>query len=89
MRVSPTSVRSIAAILAQVGGAIVGGALLAAAGYLGVSLLFMRADLGMALLGLQVYGIVLGFGVGAALARPMPVSEPVDGDRLGRPCSAA
>jgi hypothetical protein len=27
----------------------------------------MRADLGMGLLGLQVYGIVLGFGVGAGL----------------------
>jgi hypothetical protein len=65
---SPTpTTRSIAALLTQVGGAIAGGALLAAAGYLGVSLLFMGADFGMGLLGLQVYAIVLGFGIGAGL----------------------
>ena len=68
MRASPTSTtRLIGGILAQVGGAILGGAILAAASYLGISLLLMGADLGMVLLGLQVYGIVLGFGVGAGL----------------------
>ena len=68
MRASQTSTpRSIGGILVQAGGAILGGVLLAAASYLGVSLLFGGADLGMALLGLQVYGMVLGFGVGAGL----------------------
>ena len=68
MRASPTSTtRLIGGILAQAGGAILGGAILAAASYLGISLLLMGADLGMVLLGLQVYGIVLGFGVGAGL----------------------
>jgi hypothetical protein len=58
---------SAVAILAEVGGAIVGGLVIGAAFYFLAFFLFRGADLGMGLLAVQVFGIVLGFGVGAGL----------------------
>ena len=86
MSSSPKSaIGSNIALLAQAGGAILGGVLLAVASYLGVSLLFGGADLGMGLLGLQVYGSVLGFGVGAGLGAAL--GSRLSG-RQGRPILA-
>jgi hypothetical protein len=60
---SPTAV----AILAEVGGAIVGGIVLAALFYLGGFILFSGAGLGMGLLTVQIFAAILGVGVGAAV----------------------
>jgi hypothetical protein len=57
---------SALAILAEIGGAIVGGAVLAALFYLGGGILFSGAGLGMGLLTVQILAAILGFGVGAA-----------------------
>lgn len=53
------------AILAEVGGALLGGIVLAIALYYVVWLLFRGAGLGMGLLSLQVFGAAIGFGAGA------------------------
>jgi hypothetical protein len=54
-------------VLAELGGALVGGLIIAPLAYLLVGVLFMGAGLGMGLLTLQVFGIVIGFGLGAGL----------------------
>lgn len=57
--------RSALAIAAEVGGAIVGGLILAPLSAYLVGLLLLSAQLGMGLLSLQVFAAVIGFGVGA------------------------
>lgn len=59
--------RSVGAILAEIGGAVVGGLVLAVAGYFLAFVLFRGAGLGMGLLTVQIFGAVLGFGVGAGI----------------------
>lgn len=58
---------SAVAILAEVGGAIVGGLGGAVAFYFLAFFLFRGADLGLGLLAVQVFGAVIGFGAGAGL----------------------
>lgn len=68
MGVSRSSVGlSVPAIVAEIGGAIVGGVLMVPVFFLVVSLLFQGAGLGMGLLSLQVFAAVIGFGFGAGL----------------------
>ncbi len=64
-----TSPRPLSAmtVLAQAGGAVVGGVVLAALAYLGVGYALIGSDLGMGVLSLQVFGIIIGFGAGAGL----------------------
>lgn len=58
---------SAATLLAEIGGAIVGGIVMGAAFYFLTFFLFQGAGLGMGLLSLQVFGAVIGFGLGAGL----------------------
>jgi hypothetical protein len=55
----------VGAILAEIGGAIVGGVVVGAVLGVGSQLLLSVADLGMALLGVGVLATILGIGVGA------------------------
>lgn len=68
MRSTATPVpRSFVAILAEVGGAIVVGLLMAVAFGLLTAVLFQGAGLGMGLLVVQLWGAMVGFGVGAGV----------------------
>lgn len=65
MGVSRRPAPTARALLGEIGGAIVGGIIVAPLAALIVGLLFMGAGLGMGLLSLQVFAAVAGFGLGA------------------------
>ncbi len=62
---------SIGIILAEIGGALLGGLLLTVAFYFAVGLLLVGTpwgqQLGMGVLTLQIYAAIFGFGIGAGL----------------------
>lgn len=68
MRSSPKATfPPLPAILAELGGAILGGLILAPVFYLAVGFAMLGSDLGMGVLSLQVFAAILGFGVGAGV----------------------
>jgi hypothetical protein len=58
---------SSATLLVEFGGALLGGVVGGALGYLGSFFLFGGAGLGMGLLVAQIFGAIVGFGVGAGV----------------------
>lgn len=67
MQASTSAGLSPLRILAQLGGAIMGGVALAIVLYFLLGFLLLGAGLGMGLLAIQIFGLVIGFGVGAGL----------------------
>ncbi|MBC8162527.1 MAG: hypothetical protein H7Z42_15055 [Roseiflexaceae bacterium] len=62
---NPSAFSPIVLLLAEVGGALLGGIILALLSALGISLLLADANLGMGLLTAQIYAGILGWGLGA------------------------
>jgi hypothetical protein len=62
-----TGAPSAVALLGQLGGAIVGGLLLALLGYIGIGYALLPLQIGMGLLIIQLWAAVAGFGIGAGI----------------------
>jgi hypothetical protein len=56
---------SIAAVLAEIGGALLGGAVVGAISGVGAQVLLSGAGLGMGLLVAAIFAVIVGFGAGA------------------------
>jgi hypothetical protein len=78
MRSSPSTFPPGRVLLAEIGGAILGGIIVAPLAYFLVGFLFMGAGLGMGLLTVQFFGVIVGFGLGAGLGAGLV------GNRMGQ-----
>lgn len=67
MSSSTSTAPSVGSLLAQLAGAIVGGALVAIAAYFAVGYALLPLELGMGLLSIQLFAVIIGFGAGAGL----------------------